>query len=590
MRTVPIPVHALENSRNYAEHPAHVARRGGRWETLSWSEYGRAIRQTARALIALGVTPGTPVAILGSNRPEWVISDVAAMAVGAVPFGIYTSSAPDEVEYLLNHSETPVLILDNIEQWQRMAIPRDRLPHLRHVVLMTPGSEPDSPSLSWESFLQAGEAVPEREVEARLASLQPDMPASLIYTSGTTGRPKAVMLSHENLAWTAAQAAAVAGMSSADRALSYLPLSHVAEQMFTIHMPAVAGSTVYYGASFDRLRDDLCDVRPTIFFGVPRVWEKFSQGITAELSRTRGARATVLRWAMGVGRQMTDTQQTGREPGLRLRGQHRVCRRFIYSGIRSALGLDHARLCFSGAAPIATELLAFLSSVGIPVLEVYGQSEGSGVATINLPGRTRYGTVGRSFPGVDVRIGEGDEILLRGPNVFLGYYKDADATADVLTNGWLRSGDLGRLDPDGYVLVTGRAKEIIITAGGKNIAPVPIEEKLQRSALIAQAVVIGDRRPYLTALISLDPESVAELLGDSVNHMAWSSHPVVLARLQQAVDDVNQSASRVSQIKKFSLLPRPLSVETRELTPTLKLKRSVVNEQFAALIDELYAG
>jgi long-chain acyl-CoA synthetase len=583
-----IPHRVLTNATRLGETPAYHVRGPSGWQASSWSTYGDEVRRAGAALVALGVEERTPVCILGANRPEWVIFDVGAMAAGAVPAGIYATSSPSECEYILNHSEAPVLLVEDGTQWAKIDSVRGNLPHLRHVVLMRGAETIEDPMvLSWEEFVRRGEGAG-GAVDARLDALRPESLGTFIYTSGTTGRPKAVMLTHDNLAWTAARAADLVGAIPADRVLSYLPLSHIAEQMFTIHLPAVTGSAVYYAESIEKLLENLLEVRPTAFFGVPRVWEKFQAGVAAKLAEATGPKAKLAQQAMAVGRQVTARRNRGLEPALTVQAQYKVFQKLVYQKVKAALGLDQARLCASGAAPVAEEVLQYFAGFDLPIYEVYGQSEDSGPTTFNAPGHTRFGTVGPPFPGVEVKIAGDGEILVRGRNVFAGYYKDPDATAEALEDGWLHSGDLGEFDADGFLTITGRKKDIIITAGGKNVAPTLIEGGLKNHRLVSEAVVIGDRRKYLTVLLTLDAEAAGRFLAERGLSGRPADTEAVLVEIEKALDVVNTELARVEQVKKFTILPRELSMADGELTPTLKVKRTVVHDHFAAEIEAMY--
>ena len=426
--------------------------------------------------------------------------------------------------------------------------------------------------------------------DARLAAIEPTQLGTLIYTSGTTGPPKGVMLSHGNLAWTAAVAKKIVDVRPTDAMLSYLPLSHIAEQMFTIHAAATAGYAVYFAESIDKVPDNLKEVQPHLFFGVPRIWEKFHAGIAAKLREAPPLKRALVDWAMRVGRRTSADKCARRQPSGLLALQYALANRLVFAKLKPAVGLARARLCVSGAAPIAPDVLEFFSALDIIVHEVYGQSEDCGPTSFNLPGATDLTSVGRPIPGVEVRIAADGEILVRGPNVFMGYYKDPAATAETLVDGWLHSGDLGELTPDGFLRITGRKKEIIITAGGKNITPKNIEAALKQSPLINEATVIGDRRKYLTALFTLDPDAAAKFATDHhLNGHALHTDPTLIAAIQRHVESVNAQLARVEGIKRFCVLPRNLTVEDGELTPTLKVKRAVVQQHFAPEIEAMYA-
>ncbi len=584
-----IPQRVLGNAQRFGSAPAYYVRGSSGWEATSWAGYAADVRRAGAALVALGVEPDQAVAILGANRPEWVILDVGAMAAGAVPAGIYTTSSPSECAYILNHCEAPVLLVENEAQWQKIASVRGDLPHLRQVVMMKGGPAVDDPMvMGWDDFLARGDAGA-GPLDERLDALRPDTVSTLIYTSGTTGRPKAVMLTQDNLTWTADQACGLVGASAKERVLSYLPLSHIAEQMFTIHIAAVIGYPVYYAESLDKLLANLVEVKPTVFFGVPRVWEKFHAGVVEKLSGSQGLKAKIAEHATVVGRRVISRLNCGERAAIPDAAQFTVFEKLVYSKVREGLGLSAARVCVSGAAPISQEILEFFAGFGLPIYEVYGQSEDSGPTSFNVPGRTKFGTVGPPFPGVELKIASDGEILVRGRNVFAGYAKDPEATAEVLSDGWLHTGDLGELDTDGFLSITGRKKDIIITAGGKNIAPKLLEGGLRNHPLVAEAVVIGDRRRYLCALVALDAEAAAKFMADRSLFGPPEQSEEVRAEIQQAVDDVNAETARVEQIKKFAILPREFSIAEGELTPTLKVKRNVVTDHFESEIEAMYA-
>jgi long-chain acyl-CoA synthetase len=519
-----------------------------------------------------------------------VIFDLATMAAGGAPAGIYTTCSPDEVAYIVNHSEAPVILVENEGQWAKVQEKRGELPHLRHVVTMK-GVEIDDPMvLTWEAFLARGDEDEQAELRGRIDSLANDDLATLIYTSGTTGPPKAVMLSHQNLAWTSRILAQTASIEAGARILSYLPLSHIAEQMASIHGPVTVGGTVYYAESIDKIADNLKDCRPTLFFGVPRIWEKFHAAVGGKLAQATGVKAKLVGWARGVATRVNELKNRGEEPAGMLALQYSLAKKLVFSKLKAALGLDATRTLISGAAPISKEVIEFFAGLDIVVQEIYGQSEGSGPTSFNLTGRTLFGSVGPALPGVDVKIAEDGEIIFKGPNVFLGYFKDEEATRETIdADGWLHSGDLGRFDDEGFLHITGRKKDIIITAGGKNITPKNIESGIKNHPLVHEAVVIGDRRKFLTAVISPDLEAVEKFMKDRGLSGPEDRCKEVHDSIWETVEEVNKKLARVEQVKKITILPRPLSIETGELTPTLKVKRSKVSEHFASDIEAMYA-
>ncbi|MFO7662898.1 MAG: AMP-binding protein [Chloroflexota bacterium] len=571
--------------------PGYYEKIGMAWAPTSWEAYVQQVRQAARAMMALGLKPGDVVCLLGFNRPEWVIGQLAAMMAGGVGAGIYATNSPPEVQYILNHSEAPLIILESEDQWNKIHEVRDQLPHLRHAILMR-GTRIDDPlALDWDSFLARGDEVDEADLDARIDAIHMDQLASLIYTSGTTGPPKAVMLSHQNLASTARTGSELFQLTTSDVLLSYLPLSHIAEQMFTIHTAATIGYAVYFAKSIAKLPDNLREVQPTIFFGVPGVWERFRNRVAERLNESHGARKRIADWAQGVGREVANLKNQGQDPAGRLAVQYKLAERLVFSKVKPLLGFSRTRVAVSGAAPINSEILEFFSGLDVTIYEVYGQSEGCGPTTFNRPGATKLGTTGQVWPGSEVKLDVDGEVLLRGPNVFMGYFKDSSATTNTLLDGWLHSGDLGRFDDDGFLTIVGRKKDIIITSGGKNIAPRNIEAALKMLDLVGEALVIGEGRKYLTALVTLDPEAavhfaeVNELEGQELH-----SHPQVLDAIQKGIDEsVNPQFARVEQIKKFTVLAQPFSIESGELTPTLKLKRNIIFQQHLDDIERMYA-
>jgi long-chain acyl-CoA synthetase len=586
-----IPYRLQQHARKNPDAPAYYVKEPGAsgWKMTPYKTYAEEVRRAGRALMALGLGKGSTVSILGFNRPEWVILDVAAMSIGGAPSGIYTTCSPEEVSYIIHHAESPVVLLENTMQWEKVKKQSDKLPLLKHIIMMKGSPVPDDPrAMSWEQFMAKADEVEEARIHESIDALEPDGLATLIYTSGTTGPPKGVMLSHKNLAWTATTSISLNDIGPGDSLLSYLPLSHIAEQVLSIHVPITCASAIYFAQSLEQMIENLKEVQPTLFFGVPRVWEKFQAGVAQKLGQATGVKKKIADFAMRAGLEMSLVRCQNGQPSLGLSLRYKLAHKLVFSKLKPAIGLGRARFCVSGAAPIAKEVLEFFASLDVIIREVYGQSEGTGPTSTNRPGKTKLGTVGPPYPGVEVKIAEDGEILVGGPNVFLGYYKEPEATAETLKDGWLYSGDLGEFDKDGYLVITGRKKEIIITAGGKNIAPKNIEAGLKNHPLIAEAVVIGDRRKFLSALISLDPEAARKFAEEHGHKGAPHELPALVAEVQKAVDEVNATLARVETVKKFRIIPRPFSIETGELTPTLKVKRKVVNKNFADEIESMY--
>ncbi len=588
-------LHRLQNNARVRPNaPAYYEKIGDAWVPTPWHEYNAQVRQAGRALLALGVQQGEIITILGFNRPEWVIMDLAAMLVGGAAAGIYTTNSAGECKYIIEHSESPVILLENEMQWKKIESVRDQLPALKHVVMMKGSTIDDEMVLTWEQFLAKGDETPSEKIDEILNSLEMEQLATLIYTSGTTGPPKAVMLSHKNLARTAENALKVLDIDSTDSLLSYLPLSHIAEQMFTIHGAITIAFQVYYAqySPQEHLSNNLKEIQPTVVFGVPRIWERFHAGVAAKMAEATGVRAKLAAWAQKVGSEVTALRNRRQEPTGLLALQYTLANKLIFSKIRAALGFSNTKYCLCSAAPISPEILHFFGGLDIPIYEIYGQSEDCGPTTVNYPGDTKFGSVGKAWPEANVVLADDGEILVSGPNVFMGYYKDKAATAMDLIDGWLHSGDLGQFDEEGFLHIVGRKKEIIITSGGKNIAPKNIEAALKNLDLVSQAVVIGEKRRFISALITLDSDAVMRFAEENgLEGKTIHEHPKLLEKMQKDIDEhVNAHFARVEQVRSFRILPRDFTVEDGELTPTLKIKRRIINENFADEIESMYAG
>ena len=575
-------------ARARGDNPALRHKRDGQWVTTTWRDYHAQVRLAGRALIALGVDAGEHVVILGYNCPEWFVADIGAIAAGAIPAGIYTTSTPAQCQYIAAHCGARVAFVENDAQLAKFRAVRDQLPALRAIVLMH--GEPDSNDiLSWGKFLALGATVAESSLDARLVVQHPDDVCTLIYTSGTTGIPKAVMLSHTNITWIIEQAARLVDFRPGEDMISYLPLSHVAEQLFSLHGSVSLGACIWFAESLETLGDTLRDARPHHFLGVPRVWEKMQSRMEAAGAKSSGLQRKIVAWARRVGLAggYADQRQA-RRPLL-----FPIADRLVFSKVRKRLGFDRARTLITGAAPISTRTLEFFLSLGLPICEVYGMSECTAVTTFATPKHYRTGKAGAVIPGTEVRIADDGEICMRGPHIFKGYLNDPVATAEAVdADGWLHSGDIGTLDGDGFLQVTDRKKELIITAGGENIAPALVEGQLKSIPVVSQAVVVGDRRRYLSVLLTLDSEkipSVALAAGSRATtpkEAAECAH--FTAYVQREIETVNGRLARVQTVKRFAILPTELSIDGGELTATLKLKRKAITEKYAEVIERLY--
>ena len=575
------------------DHPDRTALRrrgaGGGWTPLSWAEYGRAVEEIAAALVELGIAHGDRVAVLSGNRPEWHQADLAALTVGAVSVPVYQTLSPQQVSYVLGHSATRVVFVENAAQRDKVLEVVKELPALERVVLFDGQADGDDALVTTlDALRETGAARLAAEpgvLEGRRQAIDPDALATLVYTSGTTGPPKGTMLSHRNIVWTLHSILDVVPLYPEDRFFSYLPLSHIAERVVSHFGQIAAGGETWFAQSIQTLADDIPACRPTVFFGVPRVWQKLQQKVVEHVHATSGPKGALAKAYLSAAEATGENRDSASI-------QYKVLDKLVGAKIRGQLGLDKARILVSAAAPIHPSLLRWFHGVGLPVIEVYGQTEDCGPTTINPPGRVRIGSAGLPMPGVELRLEEDGEILVQGGNVCQGYYNDPEGTAALLdAQGWMHSGDVGRIDEDGYLWITDRKKDLIINAAGKNIAPQELETRLKVEPLISQAVVIGEGRRYLVALLTVDPDAAkawgAEH-GKTAPPEALLDDPDLQAEVAASVARVNSEHAQVEQIKKWKVLPHDLSMDNDELTPTLKVKRKVIDKRYADVITELY--
>ena len=568
------------------------------WVSMTWGEYWDAVRNLAKGLIGLGVQAGDGVALIGNNRRDWVISQMGISAAAAVPAPIYVTNTVDQLAYIVNHCRAKVAICDSQAQLEKYLAALDRgLIQLEHIITMDAIESDREIVVSLAQLIAASASESNDEVERRMSEAKPDDLALLIYTSGTTGVPKGAMCTHHGInAMATAFIETYPELLGFDpfRYVSYLPLCHVAEQIFTNFIGLRSGSETYFCADLSKIKDHLVAARPHFFFAVPRVWEKFEAALTANLLSATGVKAKLTAWARGVELQAVRRSiETGKDVDTL---QRRLANKLVISKIKGAIGLDELFGAGSGAAPAARSTLEFFASIGLVIHEGFGMTETTGMATAQPLMRPRFGTVGRALPGVEIRIADDGEILLRGANMVPGYLHMSDETAALYTDdGWMRTGDLGALDADGFLTITGRKKDLLITAGGKNVAPAEMENHLQGIPGVGQAVVVGDRQPYLCAILALEEEAVPDLCraaGVPVAPLAEvAGNQKVRAFLADRVEaDCNSKVARYQSIKKFEVLPHMLSVDGGELTPTMKVKRNVINDKYKAIIDGMYAS
>jgi long-chain acyl-CoA synthetase len=567
----------------------------GIWKRISWRQYGKQVQEVAAGLIALGLEPGNRVAILGDNRPEWLICHLAAMSAGGVTCGVYPTSAAEQVAYVVGHSESKILFVENEEQVDKVL---QILPDLdlAQVVIWDPKglwgfSHPKL--MFFDEFVrQAREKLKEDPeiVNRRVAAIQPDDTAMIIYTSGTTGRPKGAMITHHNILTVTESFMAANQAHEWDEMVSYLPLAHIYENLISLFQAVWSGGTVNFVESMDTLPQNLREVSPTIFASVPRIWEKFGSMIEIRMSDSTFLKKSLYRAAVAVGMRYVRTQKGSLE-----RFQWALFYWPMYwlvlCHLKRQLGFERIRWAVCAAAPASPELFEYYNALGIPLREGYGQTESTGVIAIQRIDRPRWGYVGEPIDGMEIKIAEDGEVLVKGGPVFKGYFKEPELTAETIKDGWLHTGDVGSLE-DGFLKIMDRKKDILITAGGKNITPAFIENKLKFSSYIQDAVVIGEGRKFLVGLVLIDEDNVTKFAQDNrvpfTTFADLTRNPEIIKLIDQEVAKVNKTLSQVESIKKFALLPRRFYEEDGDVTPTKKVKRRFLEKRYADLIDSLY--
>ena len=579
-----------------ADTVAHREKDFGIWQSYSWTDYFEHARMIGLGLRSLGLQRGDVVSILSEDNKEWMYFDMATLCMGAVSSGVYTTDSARQLSYLVNDSKTKFLIVENEEQLDKFLEVEDQMPSLERVIILDPEglhnfTHPKCMHLA--DLYDLGRKANDPEAfEAEIDKARPEDLAVLIYTSGTTGDPTGVMLTQANI---------IAGMESSlyglpfekgAEQLCFLPLCHILERLVSLYTPLIVSSTVNFAESPETVFDNLREVSPQAFVAVPRVWEKVYSRVLVMAQDSTWIGRTAFNMAIKAGTRRASYLLENKPVPGGVAAQYWVWDLLVLRNLRRMLGMDQLKQGLTGAAPISPELLKWYHAIGVPLYEGFGMSETAGVSTVNLPGANKTGSVGRAIPGVDIRIGEGDEIQVKGLNVFSGYLNKPDKTAETMTeDGWLKTGDVGRIE-DGYLTITGRMKDIIITAGGKNITPAEIESRLKFSHYISDAVVIGDKRKYLTCLIMIDQENVEKYAQD--NKVPFSDFrslcraTEVVELIRREVDAVNRDFARVEQIKDFRLIDVLLTAEDEELTATMKLKRATVEKRHAALIDSMY--
>lgn len=584
--------------RNIAESaPEGIAHRykntaTGEWIPVSWREHQEACKRVSKGLLALGVKKEAKVNILSQTRLEWVQCDLGAVSIGAVTVGIYPSNLAPDCAYVINHSDADVVFVENQEQLNKILAVRKELKKLRHIILFDGEPQGAADVLTWQAFLDKGNEVPDADFIKRTEDLKPDDLASVVYTSGTTGVPKGAMLSHGNLVFTSWSAAECLEIKPGFETLLFLPLAHVFARII-VYFCLRTKTTVSFAESIEKVGDNLKEIKPQFFASVPRIYEKVYEKITTDAEKAGGAKAKIFKWALGVGYQASRRLQAKQPVTGLLAIKRAIADRLVFSKIKAALGSNIA-WTISGAAPLNPAIAEFFHACDILILEGIGMTENTSFTNVNRVDNYKFGTVGLPGPEIEQKIGEDGEVLYRGRNIMLGYYKNAEATAETIEpDGWQHTGDIGEIDSDGFLKITDRKKDLIITAGGKNIAPQRVEKIMRTSRYISQIVVYGDKKKYLTAVVTLErPQVETWAVENNVEYGSWdelSRHPKVKALIEKEIEARNADLASFETIKKVHIAPSDFSIEAGELTPTLKIKRKVVTDKYRDKLEQLYA-
>jgi long-chain acyl-CoA synthetase len=569
----------------------------GIWQSTSWTRYGERARFVGMGLHSLGLARGEVVSVLAETVPEWLYADMGTMGAGGVTNGIYPTDSAKQVDYILSDSRSRFLFVEDEEQLDKFLEVRARCPDVRKAFVFDMeglSDFRDGQVMPFDELLALGrahDAAHPGQWEELVAASQAEDLALLVYTSGTTGPPKGSMLAHRNVIFQVMNADAFVPMMPDGEQLAFLPLCHIAERTFTTFLPLRSGAIANFAESVETVSENVREVAPTLFFAVPRIWERFYSGIAIRMKEATWIGRVAYRWALGVGLKVAEAEIAGRAPSPLLRLTYRVADFLVLDNIKRAIGMHRIRYAGTGAAPIAPDLIKWYRALGVDMREVYGQTENCGIAT-GMPDRIKLGTVGKVAPSTEVRISAEGEILLKGPHVFMGYLNQPDRTAETVRDGWLHTGDVGFVDNEGYLKITDRMKDIIITAGGKNITPSEIENQLKFSPYISDAVVIGDRRKYLSCLVMIDYDNVSKYAQDEnvpfTDFASLCRAAEINALISAEIEKVNREVARVETIKQFRLIEQQLTAEDEELTPTMKLRRKFVNEKYKTMIDGMY--
>lgn len=587
--------------KRYVEEADKIAMREkhlGIWRSITWREYGETAKDIGLGLMSMGLQRGETVSILSETNKEWMFADLGAIGAGATSSGIYTTDSAKQLEYVVRDSETGFLFVENEEQLDKYLQVRDNVPSLRKVIIMDLEGLRDFTdpiAMTWDELIETGRRYGAEHPAAwddRIDGSSQDDTAILVYTSGTTGPPKGAMISNKNVIFQMGTARTMLEFHEGDNQLAFLPLCHIAERGFSMFLSMAYKTVVNFAESPETFAENVREVSPHVFFAVPRVWEKFYSGFTIQIRDATAIGKTMYSWAIEIGKRIAEHKIRGTEPSAKDRMLYRLADLLVLRNVKTMIGLGKTRWAATGAAPISPDLIRWYMALGINMLEVYGQTENTGVATANTLIDFKVGTIGKAMSDTEVKISERGEILIKGDHVFKGYFNNPEKTAETVIDGWLHTGDVGSVDSEGYFKITDRIKDIIITAGGKNITPSEMENQLKFSPYIADAVIIGDKRKFLSCLVMIDEDNVVKFAQDSdvpfSNYASLCRSSKVQELISTEISKVNKDFARVEQIKAFRLIEQVLTPEDEELTPTMKLKRNLVGQKYKELIDSMY--
>jgi len=580
--------------KKYGDRVIMRRKREGKWINISWREFGQKVKDFSLGLVFLGLKKKETVCLLSRNRPEWAYSDFAILSAGGITVPIYQTLLSPDVAYIIGNSEAKIIIVEDQSQLDKVMQVKDNLPNLKKIIVMERVKDDNPLIMSFEDVCSLGVKKEEEEpgiFEKNLSSINLDDVATYVYTSGTTGPPKGSIITHSNIMFICRSVRKIIPSDDSNNTISYLPLAHIYERIGNQFFGTYTGGRTSYAESFDALAQNLQEEHPTILLAVPRVFEKVYERILTAVKEEPKLKRSIFNWSLEVGKEVSQLRQMKKGVPLPLKIKYSLAEKLVFSKIKKSLG-GRVKWIVSAAAPLSVDIAHFFDALGILILEGYGLTETSAPATLNTPDWYKIGTVGRPIPGVEIKIADDGEILIKGGGVFQGYFKNPEATKEALKDGWFYSGDVGELDKDGFLKITDRKKDIIITAGGKNIAPQNIENHFKNNLYLSEVLVIGDKRPYLTALITLNKEEITKFAQEKgISFKDFSQlikHPEIKSLVESIVEEKNKSLARFETIKKFTILDKDFTIESGELTPTLKVKRKFATQKFKEQIMAMY--